>query len=243
MEPVLKCNDLSKKFGRKPVLQGITFELPPGQSLGIFGTRGTGKTTLLHILAGIESFNSGQVEVFGTDINKSDKFKTRIGLVTQQNSLFQDMTVAENLDFIAALKKAPKTNIEEAIEQLELGDFMKERVAALPSVGLLQRLSLACALLNNPELLISDEILKDIDLESLSIILRKLKAFQSEGKTLICSFSHISDIASYPPFNEVGWLEGGKINFYHPSKIRSEWARQMEQYQERNQEQSVRDYA
>ena len=235
MNPILNVQDLTKRINHKVLFQGISFELLPGQSLGIFGTRGTGKTTLLHILAGVERFNSGKIEILGNNTRKSDRFKKDLGLVTQQKSLFQDMTVAENLDFIASLKKAPKATIQERMERFELKEYLKDKIHSLASIGVYQRLSLACALLNAPELLIADEILKDIDLYSQSIILRELEAFTSEGKTLICSFSHMADISSYPSLTQVGWLEDGTITFYDPMDAQAEWTKQVDFYRKQSE--------
>ena len=223
MEPVIRVNNLVQKMGRKTVLKGISFEVLPGECLGVFGTRGTGKTSLLHILAGIDRFTSGQVEILGLNIRKSDKFKRDLGLVTQEKSLFLDMTVGENLDFIAALKKASKADVREMIERYELNEILSESVTVLDTMGVFQRLSLACAMLNHPKVLIVDEIIKDIDLYSRHLILRELQQFQAEGGTCVCGFSNI---ASCEYVSRVAWLESGEMTIYEPEGAQAEWNRQ-----------------
>jgi ABC-2 type transport system ATP-binding protein len=223
MEPVIRVNNLVQKMGQKTVLKGISFEVLPGECLGVFGTRGTGKTSLLHILAGIDRFASGQVEILGMNIRASEKFKRSLGLVTQEKSLFLDMTVGENLDFIAALKKASKADVHEMIERYELNEILSESVTVLDSMGVFQRLSLACAMLNHPKLLIVDEIIKDIDIYSRHLIVRDLQRFQAEGGTCVCGFSNI---ASCDYMSRVAWLESGEMTFYAPKDAQAEWDRQ-----------------
>ncbi|KLU64723.1 putative ABC transporter ATP-binding protein YbhF [Desulfosporosinus acididurans] len=230
MEPVIKVNNLVQKIGRKPLLQGITFEVMAGECLGIFGTRGAGKTSLIHILAGVDRFSSGQITIYGHNIRKTEKFKRDIGLVTQANSLFRDMTVVENLDFIAALKKAPKANVLEMIERFNLKEFLSKPAAAL-DIGALQRLSLACAMLNRPKLLLVDEIMKDIDLPSRNLILSELEQFSAGGGTCVSAISTLT-ICDY--IDKVAWLEGGTITLYDLQEAQAEWDRQEKYYAEQS---------
>ena len=222
MEPVIRVNNLAQKIGRKILLKGISFEVLPREWLGIFGTRGAGKTSLVHILAGVDRFKSGQVEILGWNIRKTEKFKRRLGLVTQESSMFRDMTVVENLDFIAALKKASRADVLEMIERFELNDSLSKPVTVL-DIGVLQRLSLACAMLNRPELLIVDEIIKDIDLFSRNLILKELQQFQADGGTCVSTFSNFP-VCEY--INKVAWLEDGDLTLYEPEAAQAEWNRQ-----------------
>ncbi|MDD3269249.1 MAG: ABC transporter ATP-binding protein [Syntrophomonadaceae bacterium] len=216
---LIEVSDLVQKFFLKTVLNGISFRLFPGESLGIFGLRGSGKTTLLHILAGVDRFTSGTVQVLGCNICKSQRFKQATGLVTQEPSLFQDLTVLENLDFIAGLKNAGPADIERVIDQMELKDCLRYPAAALDA-GLYQRLSLACALLNAPRLMFLDELIKDIDLYSRHLMLQGLEPFLNSGGGLVCGFSNI-EFADY--FDRVGWLEKGQLEFYEPQAAREKW--------------------
>lgn len=230
MEPVVRVNNLVQKIGRKTLLKDVSFEVMTGEWFGVFGTRGTGKTSLLHILAGVDRFASGQVEVLGSNVRKSEKFKHDLGLVTQERSLFLDLSVGENLDFIAALKKASREDVREMIERFELSEFLAEPVMVL-DMGAFQRLSLACALLNRPKVLIADEIIKDIDLYSRNLILRELNHFQAEGGTCVCAFC---DIAFCEEMSRVGWLEGGEMTIYTPKAAQAEWNRQERFYTEQS---------
>ncbi|MDK2816578.1 MAG: type transport system ATP-binding protein [Moorella sp. (in: firmicutes)] len=219
MEIIVAVKDLTQKIGPKTVLDGLNLEVAAGECLGIFGMKGSGKTALLHILAGIDRFTSGKVEIAGMDIRRNEKFKRYLGLVTQERSLFQDLNVAENLDFIAALKNADRDNIDRLIERLELSEILNQPVGNM-EVGPYQRLALACALLNKPRVLIADELIGAIDLDSRRIILRELETFLAGGGTCIWAFSNAEFMHHV---HRVGWLEKGKITFYPPAEALMRW--------------------
>ncbi|WP_425806445.1 ATP-binding cassette domain-containing protein [Desulfitobacterium sp. Sab5] len=220
MKPILSVNHLVQKRGRKTLLKDISFDVLPGERFGVFGTRGTGKTALLHILAGVDRFTSGQVEILNFNVQATEKYKRDIGLVTQERSLFSDMSVGENLDFIAVLKKAAHQDIQEMITRFELADYLSTPVADLDSVGVFQRLSLACAMLNHPRVLIADDVIKDIDLNSRHLILRELDRFQSEGGTCVWAFS---DIRDWGLMSKVGCLAEGEMTLHTPEADQEEW--------------------
>ncbi|MDN5345456.1 MAG: type transport system ATP-binding protein [Clostridia bacterium] len=220
MDTIVAVKDLTQKIGKKTVLDGLVLEVGTGECLGIFGMKGSGKTALLHILAGIDRFTSGKVLVAGLDIRRTEGFKKYIGLVTQERSLFQDLSVAENLDFIAVLKNAGRDNIGPLIRRLELGEVLNQPAGTLEA-GLYQRLALACALLNSPRLLLADELIGAIDLESRRIILRELKSFLAGGGTCVWAFSNAEFL---PHVDRVGWLEKGKISFYQPAGALARWS-------------------
>lgn len=226
MQPVIVAKDLVQVLNKKTVLDSINLELWPGESLGIFGTRGTGKTTLLQILAGIDRFKSGSVEILGCDIRKNAGYKKKLGLVTQEKSLFQELRVAENLDFIATLRGGDQQTIGKLIEQLELQELLREPVSTLEN-GLYQRVALACALLHNPLVLVVDELIKDIDLYSRRLILLTLRQFLKGGGAVLCGFSNMEYACQ---LDRVAWLKGGKLSFYSAEEAQAEWTRQLEEY-------------
>lgn len=229
MKPILSVNHLVQKRGRKTLLKDITFDVFPGERFGVFGTRGTGKTALLHILAGVDRFTSGQVEILDFNVQKTEKYKQNLGLVTQERSLFHDMSVAENLDFMAVLKKASHDDIQEMITRFELKNSLSFPLADLDSVGVFQRLSLACAMLNHPRIIILDDVVKDIDSGSRKIILRELDRFQAEGGTSIWSFSDIHD---WDLMNRVGCLAEGNMTIHTPESAHEKWDRAETAYAE-----------
>lgn len=219
MAPLVKVANLKQVIGRKNVLDGLSFELSGGECLGLFGPRGAGKTTLLHILAGIDRFKSGSVEITGCDIGKCETFKKQLGLVTQERSLFKDLNAYENLEFISVLKDAGKGNIPELIKRFELDSILGEPADTLDA-GIYQRLSMACALLNEPLLLIADDLINDIDPYSKRIVLNELNRFISGGGSCIWGFSRV-EFCSLT--SRVGWLENGLVTLYSPREAQELW--------------------
>lgn len=218
---IITVTDLIQNYGNKRILNEVSFQLYEGEILGIFGLRGTGKTSLLHVVAGVERFVSGSVEVLGHKVGKSQGYKDRLGLVTQKRSLFQDLNVYENLDFISAIKGQGKKAIPDLIERLELEAYLKEPVKRI-DIGIYQRVALACALLNDPDILILDEIIRDIDLESRTIILREVTRFLDAGHSCICAFGSIEYV---PYMNRVLWLDQGVVTEYTPKEAVQAWKR------------------
>lgn len=226
MEIRLRVIDLHQKIGKKPILTGVSFTVGVGECFGIFGTRGVGKTTLLHTLAGIRRYKVGQVEVLGYDPRKTDVFKRSLGVVTQEPSLFHDLRVIENLDFMATLKQAKGQDIERVIEQFELRDYLRQSAEALEA-GPYQRLSMACALINSPVLLVIDELIKDIDLYSRRLLLRELNRFVQAGGTCIWGFSQIEQCLL---MHRVGWLENGQLTELEPQETLEKWQQQEKEW-------------
>lgn len=218
-QPVVTVEKLVQKIGRELVLDEVSFSVLPGECFGIFGPRGSGKTTLLHILAGIDSFVSGDVSIFNQNIRRSESFKLQLGLLTEEASLFQDLSTGENLDFLALLKNATKEDIQRVGTDCELEDYLKTPVTLLKH-GVYQRLALACALLNKPQLLLLDEPVQDFDLYSRQVILREIKEFLAAGNTCIWASSNPAFLEK---MDKVGWLEDGKMTVMEAEEAQEKW--------------------
>lgn len=216
---VMTVSGLSQKRGRREVIKNLSFTLFKNECLGIFGLRGSGKTTLLHTLAGIDRVSSGKVEILGHDIKKSTAYKKSLGLVTQEPSLFKDLKVLENLDYIAVLKGCDPSNIPPLVARLKLQEYLLKPVINL-DLGVYQRLSLACALVNNPQVLIADELIRDIDLYSRRLILEEMNNYLGSGGSCIWGFSNIDDAAR---MSRVVWLEAGLNEIYEPEAALAKW--------------------
>lgn len=233
MQPVIKVQNLVQQYGDRRVLDNISFTVEAGECFGVFGTRMMGKSTLLHILTGLDRFTSGQVEVLGCLLPKNEAFKKHLGLVTQQPSLFPDLRVGENLDFIAVLKNVPRKNITPLVEQLALTEFLRHPLRNLEA-GVYQRLALACALLNQPKLLVVDELINDIDLPSRQLIFNVMKEFLATGGTCVSSFSNVE----YLPFmSRVAWLEQGQLTLLTPTQAEEKWSAKLQSILQQSGEQ------
>ncbi len=216
---VISVNNLVQVISRQVVLDDVNLEVAKNECLGIYGSRGSGKTSLLHIMAGIDRYKSGRVEILGCNVRKDQSFKKHTGLLTQKQSLFRDLRTAENFELIAALKDASRQDIERVIDDFELKPYLKEPITMLEG-GIYQRVSLACAMLNSPQLLILDEVIKDIDLYSRHLIVKCLKTFKNQGGTLVCGFSNI-EFCKY--MDRVGWLENKQLSIMTPEEARDKY--------------------
>src|SRR5689334_2615026 len=155
MKNGVAVSDLTVVRGGNTVLDGVTFEIPAGEVTGLLGPSGCGKTTLMRAIVGVQRITSGSVTVFDQPAG-APALRRRIGYVTQAPSVYDDLTVAENLDFFASVLGAPKARIETCIRIVDLTGFA-DRVVARLSGGERSRVSLAVALLGEPDLIVLDE--------------------------------------------------------------------------------------
>lgn len=152
---------ISKKYGKKQILNDITFRVNCGECVAIVGENGCGKSTLLQIMAGIMQPNSGSIRYFEQDLVHNKKlFKKYCGYVPQDNPLMEELTVKDNLLLWGWDLKHPNTAVA---EQFQLSDIMNKKVATL-SGGMKRRLSIACALLQNPPIVLLDEPTTALDI-------------------------------------------------------------------------------
>ena len=162
----LTVNNLRKSFGQHEVLKGISFSVEGGKFLSLLGPSGCGKTTILRIICGLETADSGEVLVDGNDVTKVKPEKRNIGLVFQNYALFPSMNVAKNVGYGLKMHKVPQAEIdqrvEEALELVKLRGYGSRRVNQL-SGGEQQRVALARSLVTRPDILLLDEPLSALD--------------------------------------------------------------------------------
>ena len=166
-EPAISAEHLVRRFGQVTAVNDASFRVEKGEIFGFLGPNGSGKTTVIKMLTGLLPLTSGSARVEGLDVRvDSEVVRERIGYMSQNYSLYQDLTVAENLQFygrIYSLEPARlKRRIEEVVESNGLGPYMN-RLSAKLSGGWKQRLALGCAMLHEPKLLFLDEPTAGID--------------------------------------------------------------------------------
>ena len=191
--PVVVVDDLHVIRGICEVLPGISLSVPRGQVVGLLGPSGGGKTTLLRAIVGVQILAGGTVTVLGEPAG-SPGLRSRVGYVTQEPSVYADLTVRANLTYFAALVGAPRDAVERTIQEVDLRSSADSRVDQL-SGGQRSRVSLGAALVGAPELLILDEPTVGLD----PVLRRDLWAFfhrlAAAGTTLLVS-SHVMDEAT-----------------------------------------------
>jgi heme exporter protein A len=179
--------DLAKTIDDRPVLCGIDVSIGAGEYVGILGANGAGKSTLLKLLATLMAPSGGEIALFGAPARKdAAALRRRIGLIDHQSLLYRDLTSIENLTFFAGLYglSEPRRRAEAALDHFDLRARAGDPVKAF-SRGMVQRLSIARALLHDPDLLLADEPFTGLDAPSVALLERMFDGFVAGGKTLV----------------------------------------------------------
>ncbi|GAB2532807.1 ABC transporter ATP-binding protein [Nocardia heshunensis] len=184
--------DLNVNRGKQQVLHDIGFALPPGSVTGLLGPSGSGKTTLLRAIVGVQRIRSGSVTVLGRPAG-SVELRRQVGYVTQQPSVYGDLTIRQNARYFAKIQGTGAASADAAIRDVGLDDIADRMVDAL-SGGQRARVSLACALLANPAVLVLDEPTVGLDPVLRRDIWAQFHELASAGTTLLVS-SHVMDEA------------------------------------------------
>ena len=193
----IEARGLSKHFGDLKAVSELDLKVPRGQIYGFLGPNGSGKSTTIRMLCGLLTPTHGTAMVLDTEIpGRSGKLKPRIGYMTQKFSLFGDMTVIENLQFIAEIYSVPKRDraarIEELLSKYDLSD-QRRQLAGTMSGGQKQRLALACAVLHRPELLLLDEPTSAVDPQSRRDFWANLFRLAEAGTTILVSTHYMDE--------------------------------------------------
>lgn len=228
----IKTQDLTKRFGTRPVLNNISLEVPTGAFLSIFGPNGAGKTTLLRILSTLLSPTSGTVEILGLDAKEDpDKVRAKIGLISHNSMLYDNLTAQENLMFFAKLYgvKNPSERVKEMLAAVELSSRRIDCVNTF-SRGMVQRLSIARALIHDPEIVFLDEPYSGLDPHAIEVFdnilqtQRANKTFVMVSHDLEKGFSMSTHVLVLAKTQVVKFARQDELDFESFSKIYSQAA-------------------
>lgn len=193
----IEARGLSKHFGDLKAVSRLDLKVPRGQIYGFLGPNGSGKSTTIRMLCGLLTPTEGSATVLGTEIpGKARDLRPKIGYMTQKFSLFGDLTVLENLQFISEIYSYPKADRKNRIEDLLVRyDLTEQRkqMAATMSGGQKQRLALACAVLHRPELLLLDEPTSAVDPQSRRDFWANLFRLAEDGTTIMVSTHYMDE--------------------------------------------------
>ncbi|PQJ70402.1 ABC transporter ATP-binding protein [Vibrio jasicida] len=211
-EYAIQAENVVKKFGDFTAINNITLNVPKGSIYGFLGPNGCGKSTTIRVLTGLLSPSEGNVDVLGLEIPKqSELLRLKIGYMTQKFSLYDDLTIQENLEFIGQIfgmeTKALKARIEKQLATYGLDQLRKQRVGGM-SGGQKQRLSLAAATMHKPELLFLDEPTSAVDPENRRDFWEQLFDLSDQGTTILVT-THYMDEAER--CHRLAIMEAGEI--------------------------------
>jgi len=191
-ENVLEVRDLTKRYGEIVAVDGLSFGVARGQTVGLLGANGAGKTTTMAMLLGLLLPSSGSINIFGIDfIRKRHQVLSRMNFSSPYADLPHRLTVAQNLTVYARLYglKNARAHVERVAEALELTEFLKRPTGKL-SAGQKTRVSLAKALINEPELLLLDEPTASLDPDTADWVRGFIERYQAEKQATILLASH-----------------------------------------------------
>ncbi|EJG2229332.1 ABC transporter ATP-binding protein [Vibrio parahaemolyticus] len=211
-EYAIQAQNVVKKFGDFTAINNITLNVPKGSIYGFLGPNGCGKSTTIRVLTGLLSPSEGSVDVLGLEIPKqSEQLRLKIGYMTQKFSLYDDLSVQENLEFIGQIfglsSQSLKERIEEQLTTYGLDQLRKQRVSGM-SGGQKQRLSLAAATMHKPELLFLDEPTSAVDPENRRDFWEQLFDLCDLGTTILVT-THYMDEAER--CHRLAIMESGEI--------------------------------
>ncbi|GAA6117472.1 ABC-type multidrug transport system, ATPase component [Apilactobacillus kunkeei DSM 12361 = ATCC 700308] len=195
-DKIISINNLKKKYGKQVVLNNVSFEVDYGQIVGLIGPSGAGKSTIIKLTLGMEKADSGNSEVFGIHM-PNRKILSKMGYMAQSDSLYNSLSARENLLFFAKMRELKKEDLDSEIERVskvvDLTDQLDKKVDNF-SGGMKRRLSLAIALLGNPQLLILDEPTVGIDPVLRKNIWTELGKLRDNGCSILVT-THVMDEA------------------------------------------------
>jgi len=190
LEKILTVNNLTKKFGFLTAVKDLSFSIEKGNVYGILGPNGSGKSTTLGIVLNVVNRTNGEFSWFDGNTSTHDALK-KVGAIIERPNFYPYMTAVQNLKLVCKIKEVPSDKIEEKLELVGLLDRKNSKFKTY-SLGMKQRLAIASALLNDPEILILDEPTNGLDPQGIHQIREIIKKIASQGTTILLA-SHLLD--------------------------------------------------
>ena len=217
MENILECKNLCKKFGKKEILKDVSFSINEGDILAFIGPNGSGKTTTIKLILGLQRIDSGSVNINSYDVTKDYvKAIAKVGAIVENPDSYMYLTGWQNLCLVAdCYKGISKDHILEIVKYVGLEERINDKVSKY-SLGMRQRLGIAKALLNSPNLLILDEPTNGLDPEGIKDLRDLLKKLAGDGLGILISSHNLAELESF--CNKVCIIDKGHILEYSEVK-------------------------
>lgn len=210
---IVEIKNLVKRYGDFTAVDHLDLQIKKGEIFGLLGPNGSGKSTTINCLLSLLKIDKGEIKIFGKEMTPSSyETKAKIGIVSQNVAVFEELSVYDNIDYFCGLyvtdKNERKKLVDEAIEFTGLGDFTKSKPKKL-SGGLLRRLNIACGIAHKPELIILDEPTVAVDPQSRNNILEGIKKLNEQGATVIYTSHYMDEVEQI--CSRIAILDKGKI--------------------------------
>ena len=213
-EIILQVQGIEKAYGKRSILQNVSFELKEGEILGVVGENGTGKSTLLSILATIQKPHGGSIYFYGKDIAKKKRaYRKQMGYVPQEIALFEELSGKDNLKFFGKIYHVPVKELEERIKEIcEITGFSPtdlQRPVAEYSGGMKRKINIGAALLHRPKLLLLDEPVANLDEAAEEQVLCALKCLAAQGTSIVYVGHQIEKMEQF--CSQIYFIKNGKV--------------------------------
>lgn len=209
MESIIKVDNVIKKFGSEIALNNVSIEFERGKIYGIVGRNGSGKTVLFKTIIGFLKPTSGRIIVDGREIGRDTDFADHIGIIIETPGFLSAYSGYKNLEYLASIKNIiGKKEIKESMERVGLDPNSKKKVGTY-SLGMRQRLGIAQAIMENPDILILDEPMNGLDNQGVKEVREILLNLKEEGKSIILASHNKEDIEAL--CDEVYEMDHGKL--------------------------------
>lgn len=210
MQKILECQNLCKSFGKKQILKDVSFEIDEGDILAFIGPNGSGKTTTIKLILGLQNIDSGSVKINGYDVEKDFvKSIEKVGAIVENPDTYMYLSGWQNLKLVANLYKGvTDDDLKTIVKTVGLENRIHDKVSKY-SLGMRQRLGIARALINKPNLLVLDEPTNGLDPEGIKDLRILLKGLAKEGMGILISSHNLAELESF--CNKVLIIDNGVI--------------------------------
>jgi len=193
---MVHASNLRRTYGRTVAVDGVTFDIPAGETFGLLGPNGAGKTTTIHLLVGVLKPDAGEIRIDGAADPTRPEVRRRIGIAPQALALYDELTGEENLKFFGRLYgvtgAALRERVRWALEFVQLTDRARKLVKTY-SGGMQRRLNMACALLHDPAVILFDEPTVGVDPQSRNHIFDNIEALKATGRTILYTTHYMEE--------------------------------------------------